>query len=127
MAMKLKLRAAMLATCTMLAVACGGVHADEVPIVTGEQWTKSSEHVKKGYLVGVANVIQVETAYHAGNPPADAQSFVSRFARGLKGQTLESVMAGLDGWYARNPGRLQRPVIETIWFEMVVPGLQKNQ
>ena len=75
----------------------------------------------------MANVIQVETAYQAGNPPADAQSFVPRFARGLKGQTLESVMAGLDGWYARNPGRLQRPVIETIWFEMVVPGLQKNQ
>ena len=127
MTMKLQLRAAMFATLTTLAVVCGSVHADEVPIVTGEQWTKSSDQVKKGYLVGVANIIQVEAAFHSGNPPPDAQSFLPRFARGMKGQTLESVIAGLDGWYAKNPARLQRPVIETIWFEMVVPGLEKNK
>jgi hypothetical protein len=43
----------------------------------------------------------------------------------MKGQTLDSVRQGLDQWYAANPGKLQRPVIETIWFEFVVPGLQK--
>jgi hypothetical protein len=43
----------------------------------------------------------------------------------LKGQTLDSVRQGLDKWYAANPAKLQRPVLETIWFEMVVPGLQK--
>ena len=36
-------------------------------------------------------------------------------------------MARLDDWYAKNPGSLQRPVIETIWFEMAVPGLQANK
>ena len=48
-------------------------------------------------------------------------------ARGLKGQTLDSVRDGLDKWYAANPDKLQRPVIETMWFEMVVPGLAKNK
>jgi hypothetical protein len=123
----LDLRPVLFAACMALAVLAGPVRAEEVPIVTGEQWTQSTPQVKKVYLVGMANVIQVETAYSAGNPPADAQSFVPRFARGLKGQTLDSVMAAVDGWYAKNPGRLQRPVIETIWFEMVVPGLQKNK
>jgi hypothetical protein len=45
--------------------------------------------------------------------------------KGLKGQTLDSVREGLNKWYAAHPEQLQRPVIETIWFEMVVPGLQK--
>ncbi|KAF7962452.1 hypothetical protein AWV80_21630 [Cupriavidus sp. UYMU48A] len=96
-------------------------------MVTGKQWTESSEQMKKAYLVGIANVVQVDVAYHAGNTPPDSQTIVPRLARGLKGHTLDSVRQGLDRWYAANPDRLQRPVLETIWFEMVVPGLQANK
>ena len=109
----------------MLAMMSGSVRADEVPLITGEHWTKSSEQLKKAYLVGIANVVQVETAYAGSNPPAEAQSVVPRLAKGLKGHTLDSVRDALDAWYAAHPDRLQRPVIETIWFELVVPGLQK--
>lgn len=119
-------RAAAFVACVALGAACGTARAQEVPIVTGEHWTKSSEEVKKAYLVGIANVIQIETAYYASNPPPDAQSFIPRVAKGLKGggHTLASVQDGLNKWYASHPDRLQRPVIETIWFEMVVPGLK---
>ncbi len=96
-----------------------------MPLITGEHWTKSSEEVKKVYLVGIANVAQVETAYQAGNAPPDAQSVVPRLVKGLKGQTLDSVREGLNKWYAAHPDQLQRPVIETLWFEMVVPGLKR--
>jgi len=124
MEMKLYLREAMVMACMTLAMVWGTARADEVPLITGEHWTKSSDQLKKAYLVGIANVIQVETAYHAANAPADAQSIVPRFAKGLKGHTLDSVRQGLDSWYAAHPDQLQRPVIETIWFEMVVPGLK---
>ena len=124
-ATKIHVRAALLAACTMLAVAWGSVHAQEIPVVTGEHWTKSSDQVKNAYLIGIANAIQVEQAYEGANPPPDAQSIVPRLAKGLKGETLDSVRNGLDRWYAAHPDRLQRPVIETIWFEMVVPGLAK--
>jgi hypothetical protein len=127
MDVKLHLRAAMVVACMALAMVWGSAVADEVPLITGEHWTKSSEQLKKVYLIGIANVIQVETAYHAATPPSDAQSFVPRFAKGLKGHTLDSVRQGLDSWYAAHPDQLQRPVIETIWFEMVVPGLTKTK
>jgi len=127
MAMKLRLRSAILMACMALAMLAGTVRADEVPLITGEHWTKSSEEMKKAYLVGIANVVQVETAYEGANPPPDAQSVVPRFAKGLKGETLDSVRDALNKWYAAHPDRLQRPVIETIWFEMVVPGLQKTR
>jgi hypothetical protein len=129
MAINLHLRTAALAACMTLAIVWGSARADEVPLVTGEHWTKSSEQVKKAYLVGIANVLQIETAYAGTSPPSDAQSVVPRFAQGLKGggHTLDSVREGLDKWYAANPDKIQRPVIETIWFEMVVPGLQKSK
>lgn len=126
MAMKLQLRAAMFLACMVLAMVSGAARGDEVPLITGDHWTNSTEQLKKVYLIGIANVVQVETAYHAATPPSDSQSFVPRFARGLKGQTLDSVRETLDRWYAANPNRLQRPIIETIWFEVVVPGLQKT-
>jgi len=125
MTMKEQFRAAMAVACMVLSVACSSARADEVPMITGEHWITSSEPVKKAYLIGIANVIQVELAYHAANPPSDAQSIVPRFAKGLKGETLDSVRDALDRWYAAHPDKLQRPVVETIWFEMVAPGLQK--
>jgi hypothetical protein len=126
MAMRRQLRMAMLVACTALASVAGAVRADEVPLITGRHWTESSEQLKKAYLVGIANVLQVESAYQSGNVPPDAQSTVPRFVRGLRGQTLDTVRQGLDRWYAAHPDQLQRPVIETIWFEIVVPGLKNK-
>jgi hypothetical protein len=125
MFLKIGLRVLTILAGMMLATMAGIVSAQEVPLITGEHWTKSTEELKKVYLIGIANLAQIETAYHGSNPPADAQSIVPRVVKGLKGQTLDTVREGLNKWYATHPDQLQRPVIETIWFEMVVPGLQK--
>jgi len=123
MGTELKLRTMAFAACMTLAMLAGSVRAQEVPLVTGEHWTKPSEEVKKAYLVGIANMGHIELAYQ-GAAVSDAQSVLPRMVKGLKGQTLDSVREALNKWYAANPDRLQRPVIETIWFEMVVPGLK---
>ena len=125
--MKFGLTWLLAAACVAVVMAAGVARADEIPLVTGELWTKSSMEMKKAYLVGIANVVQVETAYAGTTPPSDAQSFLPRLVKGLKGQTLDTVRDALDAWYAAHPDRLQRPVIETIWFELAVPGLQKNK
>lgn len=127
MTMKLQMRTAVIAACMTLAMAAIPARAAELPLVTGEQWTTSNEAVKKAYLIGIANLVQVQTAYFAENPPTDAQNFVPRMAKGMQGQTLDSVREGLDRWYAANPAKLKRPVLDTLWFEMVLPGLQKNK
>ena len=127
MATRMQMRAAVMVAGMSLAAAWGSAHAQEIPVVTGEIWTQSSDQVKKAYLVGIANAVQVESAYQATTPPSDAQSTVPRLVKGLKGQTLDGVRTGLDAYYAKNPDKLSRPVIETIWFEMVVPGLAKNK
>ena len=123
---KRTLRAWPAIACMALVLAAGVVRADEIPLVTGRHWTESTEPMKKAYLVGIANLAQVDVAFQAGNAPSDAQSVIPRLARGLRGQSLDSVRQALDGWYAAHPDRLQRPVLETIWFELVVPGLAKS-
>jgi hypothetical protein len=115
----------MFAASMVLAVATGTARAQEIPLVTGEHWTKSSAEMKKAYLVGIANIVLVELAYEGANPAPDGQSMLPRMGKGLKGQTLDTVRDALDRWYAAHPEQMQRPVIETIWFEMVVPGLRK--
>jgi len=109
----------------LLAVASGTARAQEIPLVTGEHWMKSSDEMKKAYLLGVANIVHVQLAYEGATPASDAQSILPRMVKGLKGQTLDSVRDGLTKWYAEHPNQMQRPVIETLWFEMVVPGLKK--
>jgi hypothetical protein len=109
----------------VLAVASGIARAQEIPLVTGEHWTKSSAEMKKAYLIGIANIVQIQLAYEGATPASDAQSILPRMVKGLKGHTLDSVRDSLDKWYAAHPDQMRRPVIETIWFEMVVPGLRK--
>lgn len=101
--------------------------AADVPLVDGTLWVKSSEDVKKAYLVGLANMVQLEVAYNANDPLPEKSSLSPRLAKGLTGQTLASVQEALDKWYSANPGKLQRPVIETIWFEIAQPGLKAGK
>jgi hypothetical protein len=120
------LRLAALFAFALSAVFSGGSRADEIAQVTGVHWTKSTEEQKKAYLIGIANIAQIELAYAGPDTLTDDESLLPRMARGLKGQTLDTVREGLNRWYADHPGRLDRPVIETIWYEMVVPGLDKG-
>ncbi len=124
MAIKMNWRAMSAAACLTLVTICGSVQAQEIPVVTGEHWTKSTEQVKKAYLIGVANAVQVEAAFAGATPAPDTQTLVPRLVKGMKGKTLDGVREDLDKYYATHPDKLQRPVLETIWFEMVVPGLK---
>ncbi|MBL8419570.1 MAG: hypothetical protein JNK92_02945 [Dechloromonas sp.] len=111
----------------LLAMTCGLAVAADIPLVDGTHWVKSTEEVKKAYLVGVSNVIQLEVAYQADNPTPEGRSLAPRAAKGMTGQTLSGVLESLDKWYGAHPEQLQRPVLETIWFEIVVPGLKTNK
>jgi hypothetical protein len=125
MAIKPQWRTLISLTFLSLAMVSNVARADSIPIVTGQQWMQSSDEAKKAYLVGIANLLDVERAY-AGNA-ANSNDIAQRFGKGMQGQTLDSVRTGLDRYYAANPTMIQHPVIETLWFQMVVPGLKKNQ
>ena len=107
---------------------CFGAQAQSVaddpdaPIATGEHWTTAQENSKLAYLLGIANVLEIEQALQADAPPTDTDSLVPVMIRGLKDMTLNQVKEALDRWYADHPQQLNRPVLETIWFELAKPN-----
>jgi hypothetical protein len=125
MVIKLQLRTLLALTFMSLAMAGNIARAEGIPIVTGQQWMASTEAEKKAYLVGISNLLDVERAY--ADKAANSNDLALGFAKGMQGQTLDSVRQGLDNYYAANPAMIQHPVIETLWFQMVEPGLNKNQ
>ena len=94
--------------------------------ITGKQWSESDANLKKAYLSSGWPIFFSGTGVPAAHMrPPDAQSLIPGFARGLQAQTLDSVRESLDNWYAANPAKMDRPVVETLWFEIVVPGTKR--
>ena len=89
----------MSAACLALAMTCGSATAADVPLVDGTHWTKSTDDVKKAYLVGLANLVQMEVAYNAKDPLPEKYSFSPRLAKGLTGHSLRLPP---DQWIGRS-------------------------
>lgn len=104
------------------ALAISPAWAQRAPVVVdGELWLRSPPEVRKAYLVGAANMIDLETAYSKkkGTPPPVAGPMAGAALRGL---TLDQVANRVTRWYEGNPERRKLPVLGVIWIDMVAPG-----
>ena len=95
--------------------------AEEIPLVDGKLWLKSSTDDKHSYLIGVSNFLSVEYAYQkaASKPVADEQSTVRRFFEDIDDMSLDEVTRRIDSWYRNHPDRLDSAVLNVIWVDMV--------
>ena len=128
MATKPRWKALLSVTFLSLAMMGSVARAEEgIPIVTGQQWMASTDAEKQAYLVGIANLLDIERAYANAGRTAKSDDIAQRFYKGMQGQTLDSVRQSLDNYYTANPTFIQHPVIETLWFQVVAPGSNKGQ
>ena len=99
--------------------------ADDVPIVAGMLWDKSSIVEKKSYLIGASNFISLEHEYQsrAKNPPTYEQSSVPDFFKHTDNVTLDSAIKAVDEWYKNNPDKKGTPVLTVLWDILVKPNL----
>lgn len=104
------------------------VHAKELKPVTGREWTRATEREKKAFLYGLGTMIQLEheLARQQGAPDSRA-SLIPTFVRGLERTNLVGVMLFVDDYFARNPARMDRPVVDVIWRDMVLPEVQQAE
>ena len=95
--------------------------AQEVPIVAGDLWTKSSHAEKLSYIVGISNLLDVEYAYQtrSKNPPDNSQTIIRRLYEDVDEETLDGVIGRIDAWYAAYPNRQDQTALEIIWTEFV--------
>lgn len=102
--------------------------AKDLRPVTGSEWTTATEREKKAFLYGLGTMIQLEyEVAKQQNLPENRPSLVPTFVRGLQNTNLVGVMRFVDDYYARNPARLDRSVVDVIWRDIVLPGTQQAQ
>jgi hypothetical protein len=78
---------------------------------TGRNWQQVSEEGKAGYIFGMGNLADFETAATQGKKTA----CVSRaFVDDLKSRTVRQIVQEVDTFYKDNPGKLDTPVIEVV-------------
>jgi hypothetical protein len=97
--------------------------AEEVPLVDGNLWSKSSVENKHSYLIGVGNLLDIEYGYQKASkkPVTDDQSIIRRFYEDIDDISLDEVTKRIDQWYQKHPDKLNKAVINVIWVDMVVP------
>jgi len=96
----------------------------DMDLVTGEHWVKSSLDQKRAFIFGIGNVLEIEEAMAGDDYEAmRGRSIVPVLLEGLSGTSVESVVTQLDKFYAGHPDQTSRPVIEVLYLEMALPNL----
>lgn len=98
------------------------VWAQPAPVVIdGNLWLSSPAEVRKAFVIGVGNMLMLETAYakKKGTTPSVAAEMA---ASALNGLTLDQVTDRISRWYEMNPGRRDMPVIGVMWVDMISPS-----
>ncbi len=97
----------------LAAAAAMPARAGDVPLVTGEHWTKASDAEKKAFLVGAANVISIEYELRKNdrrNPPGMINALITN----LQPMSLTDISKAVDDYYTAHPDQASRSVIEVI-------------
>jgi len=107
------MRFATIGVALLIAALVVPAQAADVPIVTGEHWTKASEAEKKAFLVGAANVISIEYELRRGDR-RQRPGMIAALVTNLQPMTLSDISQAVDAYYMANPGQSSRSVIEVI-------------
>lgn len=99
--------------------------SEDVPIIDGEVWKKSSMIEKRSYIIGASNLMVIEYTYQIEGDvvPTDDQTLIQRFFKGSDDTTVDEAIGQIDRWYKNNPSELSRPVLAVVWQDMILPKL----
>jgi len=91
----------------------------DLPFVSGDHWTQSSQAERNAYLYGLGNMVELQQAL------VDDQQSIQKFndvlVRGLSPMDLDQVKKALDDWYAAHPDDGKRPVLSVLYHEIALP------
>jgi hypothetical protein len=120
-----RLGCTLLAAFILLVVSCFGspAHA-ELPMVTGQNWKDTDRDAKLAFLLGIATMVKVEQNLIGDPPPPGTVSFAPAIAKGVGDMSLTEIMNRIDTFFADNPESMDKPVVEVIWEDIVIPQLE---
>jgi hypothetical protein len=96
----------------------------EMPVLKGDTWIKMSDDEKISFIWGAGHIVSIEEVLARDNPGLKkSNTFVNRImeAHNKKPMTMSQVAKYVDDYYQANPDKLDKPVIEVIWYGTIVP------
>ena len=101
-----------------------------MPVLKGDTWVKMSDDEKISFIWGAGHIVSIQEVLARDNPDLKKSNhFVNKImeARGIKPMTMNEVAKYVDDYYKANPDKLDKPVIEVIWYETIVPRLSTTE
>jgi hypothetical protein len=101
-----------------------------MPVLKGNTWVKMSDDEKISFIWGAGHIVSIEEVLARQNPELKkSNTFVNKImeARGNKPMTMNEVAKHVDDYYRANPDKLDKPVVEVIWYETIVPRLKTTE
>jgi hypothetical protein len=105
------------------ALAQGAMESSD-PDIDGKVWMHSSDSDKRAFLLGVSNAVVLE--YHLRTKRSEEPSrFVKGWVEAFKEARWSEMVSRVDAYYASNPTKLRRNVLDVVWHEMIAPNWKK--
>jgi len=102
------------------AIAQGAMENSD-PDIDGVVWTHSTDSDKRAFLLGVGNAVVLE--YHLRTKHSEEPSrFVRGWVAAFKDSSWADMASKIDAYYANNPTKLHRNVLDVVWHEMITPN-----
>lgn len=101
----------------------------EMPVLKGDTWIKMSDDEKISFIWGAGHIVSIEEVLSRDNAELkNSNKFVNKImeAHNNAPMTMSEVAQHVDYYYQQNPDKLDKPVIEVIWYELIVPRLSTN-
>ncbi len=109
--MKFKGMVCLLALALVLALVAGVSAAEEKGFLwDGNQWPQLSYDAKVGYVKGIGNLADFESAASKGKSACVSRAFADE----LKTKTVSQIIGEVDKFYNENPSKLNTTVLEVI-------------
>ncbi len=109
--MRFKRTIVLFALMVVLVMAGSALAQGKAALWDGKQWPEMPYDAKVGYVAGVGNMADFETAASKGKYAA----VVSRaLSNELKTRTVGEIITQVDGYYKENPNKLYTTVLEVI-------------
>lgn len=101
-----------------------GAMENSDPDIDGKVWMHSSDSDKRAFLLGVSNAVVLE--YHLRTKRSEEPSrFVQGWVSAFKDSRWSEMVKRIDAYYASNPTKLRRNVLDVVWHEMIAPNGKK--
>lgn len=94
----------------LLGLATTVMAAQKAFLWDGTHWSQVSFDGKAGYIFGIGNLADFETAAGGDKSPCISRAFSAE----LKGKTVDQIIAAVDQFYKENPDKMKTSVLEVV-------------